>query len=62
MKIVFFELEEWEKEFLNKKIKNHQVIFLNEKHSNVNVEKFSDADIISVFIYSKINKEVISKF
>ena len=60
-KIAFFETEEWEKPYLIQKLKRHKLYFfgdiLNEKSAN----KAKDADIISIFIYSKISKKVLGK-
>jgi len=61
MKIIFFEIKDWEKEYIQSKLKNHKLFFTNEKLDEKNASKFSDCDIISTFIYSKINKETLSK-
>ncbi len=62
MKIAFFEIEDWEKEEIKKQIKGHQLLFLDKELTKKNVSKVSDVDIISVFIYSEIGKDVISEF
>lgn len=63
MKIYFFEVENWEKIHIERRLKEKnidaEVKFLNEELDNTNVKNFSDAEIISVFIYSKITKDVI---
>ena len=60
MKIAFFEIKNWEKKFLKRKLRNISVEFypfaLDE--SNVNIAK--NFNIISVFIYSRMDKKVIS--
>jgi D-lactate dehydrogenase len=61
MKIVFFEVENWEKELLNQYLSSHQLSFFDEPLSTANAHLAADAEIISVFIYSKINAEVLSK-
>jgi D-lactate dehydrogenase len=62
MKIAFFEMnEEWEKEYIKKNLKNHKLVFFNEELSKKNADKIKDFDIVSVFIYSNIDKEVISR-
>jgi len=61
MKIAFFEIEDWEKEYLRIKIKNQKLIFLKEVLDEKTTDLVKDADIISIFIYSKINKEILNK-
>lgn len=60
-KIVFFELEPWEENYVKTSITDHEVIFTQEKFTDENVSKYLDAEIISVFIYSQITKELIDK-
>ncbi len=62
MKIGFFEIEDWEKEYLKSRLKNHNLIFFKDVLDNKTTSAVKDADIISVFIYSKINKEILNKF
>ena len=61
MKIAFFEMnEEWEKEYIKKNLRDHKLYFFNGELNKKNVEKVKDFDIISIFIYSNIDKEIIS--
>jgi len=55
IKIDFYELEGWEEELIKKELKdfNVELRFSNE------IAKPTDADIVVVFIYSKIDKEFI---
>jgi len=62
MKIAFFEIEDWEKDYLKKKLKKHKFIFINDKLNSENVKLVSDYDIISVFVYSKLDKNLLNKF
>jgi len=62
MKIGFFELENWEKEYLVEELKGHELKFFEGELTEEDVEGAKDLDIISVFIYSKINKKVLNKF
>ncbi len=57
MKIVFFEVADWE----IKELRNSfpYAVFFPEKVSIDIITKYYDADIISIFVYSKINKEII---
>lgn len=61
MKIVFFEIKGWEKRFLKKRLKDHTLEFYDESLSLQNVGKIINFDAVSVFIYSKINKQIIQK-
>lgn len=59
-KIVFFEVEEWEKPVLQSAL-GETVELVSETLTIDTVSNFSDAEIISSFIYSKITKEVLEK-
>ncbi|MBI2128852.1 hydroxyacid dehydrogenase [Candidatus Woesearchaeota archaeon] len=61
MKIAFFEMEDWEKEYIKKKLKGN-ILFFNDESNEKNIGKVKDFDILSVFIYSKINKGMLGKF
>ncbi len=61
MKIAFFEVEDWEIKHIKDKLKGHKLIFFNDKLNN-NIKKVKDVDIISTFIYSKLDKQVIDQF
>ena len=60
-KIAFFEIEEWEKPRIKEKLKNHKLYFFDGKLNERNADKIKDADIVSVFIYSKVNKKILDK-
>ncbi|MBD3245281.1 MAG: hydroxyacid dehydrogenase [Candidatus Moranbacteria bacterium] len=61
MKIAFFEIKKWEKDFIKKLIKAERIDFSKETINKENLEKFKETRIISVFIYSKIDKAVLDK-
>jgi len=61
MRIAFFEVEEWEQEYLQKKLNGHVLKFSNEKLSMENAPQIKDFDSVSVFIYSKIDTRIIRK-
>ena len=61
MKIAFFEIENWEQVSLEKSLQNHQVTFHNFPLTSANADLAADADIVSIFIYSKIDAEVLAK-
>jgi len=59
-KIVFFEIEKWEEELVKKALSEHQLVFTEEKLEPKTFEKYKDAEIVSTFIYSDINSEVLA--
>jgi len=66
MKIAFFRLEQWEKEYIVrheefKKLKAGAVFF-DEKLDKDHVPRDTSAEVISIFINSKIDKEVLEAF
>ncbi len=61
MKIAFFEINSWEEEYLREKLRKHELRFFKEPLDDKNIEKIKDCEAISVFIYSRINSEVLSK-
>lgn len=61
MKISFFEVNEWEEEYLSKNLKQHNLLFFKEALSEKYLEKIRDSEALSVFIYSKITKEILDK-
>ncbi len=61
MKIAFFGVKLWEKEYLKKKLGKHDLKFFEEDLDDSNISKIKDYQAISVFIYSKINSKTLSK-
>lgn len=61
MKITFFEIKGWEKPYLKKYLKEHDLEFVNEPLNKDNVKLAKGRDVVSVFIYSKVDKEVLSR-
>ncbi|PIR79877.1 MAG: hydroxyacid dehydrogenase [Candidatus Levybacteria bacterium CG10_big_fil_rev_8_21_14_0_10_35_13] len=60
-KTVFFELEKWEEEYVKNSLSDTEIAFTEEKLTLENVSNYQDAQVISIFIYSKIEKEVLDK-
>ncbi len=60
-KIVFFEIEPWESPYLQKKLKGFACSFLTEKLSQKTIRLARDAAMVSVFVYSVVTKDIISK-
>lgn len=61
MKIAFFEIQDWEKAYLKKRLKNHSLEFYSQPLTEENIKNLADFNILSVFIYSKIDKKIIEK-
>lgn len=59
LKIGFFEIEKWEIDYLKSNLKKFDLIFFKEKLNFKNLKKIIEIDILSPFIYSKIDKKVI---
>src|SRR6266568_358343 len=60
--IVFYEIEDWETEYLKKTFPNDSLAFtLNKVHDEKNTSYF-DATIISTFIYSELTRDMLTKF
>jgi len=60
-KIAFFELEQWEKDYFLKRLKNCEMKFINEHLDESNANKARDADAIGIFIYSVVDKKMLEK-
>lgn len=59
MKIAFFEIKGWEKRYLKKRIGEHHLEFFPDPLTPENVKKIKNCEILSVFIYSKIDKHIL---
>ena len=61
-KIGLFEIEAKEKEYFQKVLKKEQITFFNQKIDKAHLPKQNDFEIISPFVGSKIDKEIINHF
>ncbi len=61
MKIAFFEIENWETEYLKNQYKNDEAVFFPEKLSLENIGLVKDCEIISVFTDSRVDEKIISQ-
>lgn len=60
--IVFFEVEDWVRDFLaSRGMEPHKLKLIKAPLDESNADEASDAEIVSVFIYSRINKAVLDK-
>ncbi|MEK7573471.1 MAG: NAD(P)-dependent oxidoreductase [Patescibacteria group bacterium] len=60
MKISFFEVAQWEKSVLQNKFPDAN--FTEDKLMEENVSGYKESEIISCFVYSDLNSDVLSKF
>lgn len=61
MKIACFETENWEKEILEKELKNDKILYFKNSLNKSNLNKIKDIETLVIFIYSNITKEIIDK-
>jgi len=60
--IAFFELEGWEKDYLTRKLgRKHKLAFIDGALTDKNILQAKEADILSVFIYSRIGEPQLSQ-
>jgi D-lactate dehydrogenase len=60
-KIVFFEVEDWEKKYIEGALSAYQPVLTAEKLESSTIDKYQDVGIISIFIYSTITREILEK-
>ena len=60
-KIAFFELEEWEEEYIRKALTDQSLFISRDKLIKENLNLAKDAEILSTFIFSTLSKEILSK-
>ncbi len=61
MKVVFFEVEDWEDQYIKDAFPGQDVELTKDKLDAQTLEKYKDADIVSTFIYSTLSKDIISQ-
>lgn len=61
MKIAFFETTEHERHMFEEAFKENNLVFFEEEIQNVDIDKFKDADIISVFVHSKVSEDILDE-
>jgi D-lactate dehydrogenase len=62
MKIAVFELEEWERGTFQKLGKEHEVLMSAKNAQGERRSRFLEAEVISPFIYSKLDARVLARF
>ncbi len=62
MKIAFYEINNEEKKYIKKALgSGYEAVFTNQVLNDENIALAADADVISIFIYSKITESVLEK-
>ena len=61
LKIAFFELEQWEKDYMSKNLRECEIRFIDNPLDENLASEIKDIDALGVFIYSKVDQNVISK-
>ena len=61
MKAAFFEVQDWEKTFIREGLSGFDVQMFVEPLDEKNVGQAAGAEVVSVFIYSNLNRELINK-
>lgn len=62
MKTVFFETENWECDILRRLCGDHDVVFAEEELNATTAQLYKDADVISPFVHSELNRSVLEQF
>jgi len=60
--IVFYEIENWEKDYVKSSFPNNNLLFTTNKVQEEENQDFYNARVISTFIYSTLDREQLSKF
>ena len=61
MNIVIFETEEWEREMFEDLNADHDVRFFPDRLTKENAGTYADADVVSTFIYSDLDRPVLEQ-
>ncbi|MFQ5696590.1 MAG: NAD(P)-dependent oxidoreductase, partial [Terriglobia bacterium] len=61
MKIAFFELKEWEKDYLASRLGEAELCFSADRLDDTHLPKLTDADCVSVFVHSRLSRTVLEK-
>lgn len=59
MKISVFEVERWEREAFKRLVPDHELEFSSEELTLENVRRSSDAEAVSIFIYSSVDRALL---
>lgn len=61
MNIAFFDVQDWENKKYQNPFRSHKIKIYSNSLTESNVSQVSDCQILSVFVYSKVDKSVLNK-
>lgn len=61
MNIAFFEIQDWEKSVLETRFSGHALHFSAKPLNESSIQEIENCEVLSVFIYSRVTKEMIEK-
>ena len=61
LRIAFFEAQDWERPYLENRIADCDIRLFKETLNETNVDQVKDFEVVSVFIYSNINRNIVDK-
>jgi len=61
MRIAFFEVKDWEVPHLREKLAEHRTSFHPDKVQETDLSPLGDVEVLSVFIYSQVNRAVLER-
>ncbi|MGV8150919.1 MAG: NAD(P)-dependent oxidoreductase [Candidatus Woesearchaeota archaeon] len=61
MKIAFVEMEDWSIKHVQNNLKGHNILFFKELLKDIDPSKLKDVEVLSTFVFSKIDKKTIDK-
>jgi D-lactate dehydrogenase len=62
MKIAFTSVNDEEINFYRENLKEYEIKFFQKQIDDINLEEIKDVDILSVFVFDKLSKDLLSKF
>jgi len=61
MKVAFFEVKDWEEEYLKARLGGYSLKFSEATLSLQNVQEIRDCEALSVFIYSRVDRQILQQ-
>ena len=61
LRCAFFEVQNWERPFLEEGLADCDIRLFKEALNGANVDQVKDFEVVSVFIYSNLNRSTIDK-
>lgn len=61
MKIVIFEVEEWERPYFDHFAQGHEVLFEHQPLDEDTIAKYADAEVVSSFVFSDLGRPILEQ-